>query len=94
MEDKPTMIKRCFSICVLLFALVLPIFGGVVKPGGAYCEPVDNVTCFEDGSGSRRAAVRSGGEIKDTSSASPQGDVLDGLFVFALALFMVYRMRL
>jgi hypothetical protein len=67
---------------------------GQTKPGGAYCEPVDNVTCFADGGGTRRAAVRSGGEIKDTSSASPQGDVMSGLFVFALALFMVYRMRL
>ena len=87
------MIKRCFSICVLLLALALPIFGGHTKPSGAYCEPVDNVTCFADG-GSGRAAVRSGGEIKDTSSASPQGDMMSGLFVFALALFMAYRMRL
>ena len=85
----------CASV-ILCLCLSIGAMAGQTKPGGAYCSDVDCVMCFDSGceGGTRRAAVRSGGEIKDTSSASPQGDVMSDISVFALALFMAYRMRL
>jgi hypothetical protein len=96
MEDKPTMIKRCFSICVLLIALALPAFGGHVRVGGVLCEGdciasrcnMCGAECSDGG------MMMAQGETKDTSSEPPaSGSLEDGLFILAL-LFMVYRLRL
>ena len=95
------MIKRFFSVCVLLLALVLPALGGHVKPGGVYCDGVCSggacTVCGADCGirGGSSAPVSDKGEIKDTSSRPPaRGSLEDDLFVFGLALFMFYRLRL
>lgn len=93
------MIKRFVTIFVLLLALAMPAFGGHVKPSGVYCDGGCSggacAVCGADcGVILMSASTIDEGEIKDTSSASPQGDELSSLFVFALALFMAYRMRL
>src|SRR5215216_2690361 len=83
MEDKPQMIRRCLCVFVLLMVLAMPVFSGIVKPSGAYCEAVDCVTCFD--------ASCDGGLYGAT--VAPGGDVMSGLLVLALTLFMVYRLK-
>ncbi|HVG20840.1 MAG TPA: hypothetical protein VNI02_17465 [Blastocatellia bacterium] len=78
----------CASV-ILCLCLSLTALAGQTKPGGAYCEPVDNVTCFDDGPGMNGLAATG----EQTPGASPLGDVTGGLFVLALALFMVSRFK-
>ncbi len=86
------MVKRSARVCVLLLVLALPVFGGVVRPGGANCTNVDCLTCFDASCPDINSVAPGKGEPKRTSPDF--GDSAEaGAMLFALALLIIFRLR-
>lgn len=90
------MIKRFLCMLVLLLALALPAFGGHVKVSGAFCEgECTNGRCSACGvscaDGNRTASP--GKDASGRISPGINDTTGPGLLMFALAFFIVYKIR-
>jgi hypothetical protein len=71
--------KRLVVVFMLILALAFPVLAGHSQPGGAYCEPCDNITCICDGHNGRANSTQ--GESSNLGS-----EVMLSLFVLLMLL--------